>query len=88
MQHNNTAHPIMDSDKNASVRLIAAVILQAVSDLDKDDASAHKKDALEFFWGRNTTICDAYLTLLNYEPKQFKDKLKAQYEAKQLPVVA
>lgn len=85
MTHN--PHNIMDSDKNASVRLIAAVILQAVGDLDiKDPESKHKKDAYEFFWGRNSQMSDAYLTLLSYDPKQFKDKLKAKVEAAQMAV--
>lgn len=87
MQTKTSAHPVMDSDKNSSVRLIAAVILQAVNDLDiKDATSAHKKDAAEFFWGRNSQMSDAYLTLLNYDPKQFKDKLKAKMETAQMAV--
>ena len=92
MQQNNP-HNIMDADKNAHKRLIAAVILQATADLEiPDDAKAnklqHKKDAIEFFWGRNSQMSDAYLTLIDYEPKQFKAKLKAMFEANALPVIA
>ena len=93
MQHAKAtaAHEIMDSDKNAPMRLIAAVILQATDDLKIKDTSPqvrYKKDAIEFFWGRNSAMSDAYLTLLNYEPKQFKVKLKALYEENKLAAIA
>lgn len=87
MQTKTSPHPVMDSDINASTRLIAAVILQATDDLkikDTSPAARHKKEAFEFFWGRNSAMSDAYLTLLNYEPKQFKAKLKALYEENKL----
>ena len=75
------AHNIMDADKGASNRLIAAVILQAVSDLKLPATHPHHKSSVEFFWGRSSVMSNAYLSLLNYNPEQFKAKLKAQLEA-------
>lgn len=82
-------HNIMDADIGATKRLIAAIVLQAAEDLEiKDDSKGvqHKKDSINFFWGSNSKISDAYLSILDYNPKDFKDKLKAKMEAAQMAV--
>lgn len=90
MQRN--PHNIMDSDTASGRRLIAAIICQAKDDLEiKDDAKApklqHKKDAIDFFWGSNSKTSDAYLILLDYNPVEFKAKLKALFEEGKLSAV-
>jgi len=82
---------VEDTTSDAPRRVLQAVLLQAISDIEATIApnatpgtvtriQNNRKDAENFFWGADTRVCDNYLVLLGYNPTRFKNDLKARLQ--------
>ena len=76
-----------DVNTEAPRRVLQAVLVQAIEDIEaKPTAKAqpdtiariekHRAEAYDFFFGKDTRICDNYLVLLGHNPTSFKNNLK------------
>lgn len=67
-----------ERDTHGGRRLLAAVITQAVQDLNNPKERA---DSIAFFWGSNSATAKTYLGLLGYDAEEFLGRLKTKFEA-------
>lgn len=84
---------VEDTNIEAPRRLLQAVLVQAINDIEAtilpsatDSTIAriekHRKEAYDFFFGKDTRICDNYLILLGHNAKRFKADLKVALESR------